>query len=466
MVNHDITFIRPEYQRASALWAKVRDVCRGPQEIHSKGKRYLPEPDPDNPQRNEEYRKRAVFYAITGHTENGLIGLAFRRSPTVTAIDKLAYLKTHVDGSGTSIYQQSQSVLGSVLETGRHGLYVDYNSDTKQAVILSYRAEDIINWRTARINGRHQLVLIVLRECIEEPQGYGFNDVIQYRELTLEDGRFICRVWRQSADSGPYVVDAEYTPSPLGGGYWAEIPFMFVGAQNNDATIDESPLLPLAELNLGHYRNSADYEDSLFFCGQVQPYLSGLDTEWRDHLQQQGLVLGSRSPILLPVNGTYGYAQAQPNMLAKEGMDSKRDYMVALGARLIEPNRAIKTATQAEGEQIAATSVLGICCANISQAYTQTMKWCAYYLGVKDAEVGYQISQEFISKVMDAGLMSSMVAAWQSGAMRDSDLVRLLQKFDVIDPSDDPFDVIDELHNRPPLMKDKTDDHSQPASER
>ncbi len=42
--------------------------------------------------------------------------------------------------------------------------------------------------------------------------------------------------------------------------------------------------------------------------------------------------------------------EAQPNMLAKEAMDSKRDYMVQLGARLIEQNATVKTATQASGE--------------------------------------------------------------------------------------------------------------------
>lgn len=66
----------------------------------------------------------------------------------------------------------------------------------KGAIILNYRAEDIINWRTERINGRDKLVLVVLRECVEEPDGYGFKDRIQYRELAMDGGRFVCRVWR------------------------------------------------------------------------------------------------------------------------------------------------------------------------------------------------------------------------------------------------------------------------------
>ncbi|MDX7421190.1 hypothetical protein SJ301_29670, partial [Klebsiella pneumoniae] len=95
---------------------------------------------------------------------------------------------------------------------------------------------NIINWRTKRINGRDQLVLVVLRECVEEPDGYAYKDEIQYRELALEEGRFICRVWRRAGGtaSGTYTVDSEYHPKPKGKDYWDEIPFTFVGAQNND----------------------------------------------------------------------------------------------------------------------------------------------------------------------------------------------------------------------------------------
>lgn len=459
MANNDITFIRPEHKAASLIWETVRDVCRGPYAVKQRKHKYLPRLDPtntseENNRRNDDYIRRAVFYAITGHTKNGLIGMAFRRDPTVTIIDKIEYLKTNVNGAGISIYQQAQSVLESVLEVGRDGLYVDYSSDMKGAIILSYRAEDIINWRTERINGRDKLVMVVLRECVEEPDGFGFKDRIQYRELAMNEGRFVCRVWRNTGpkNTGVYAVDSEYYPVVQFGGTWDEIPFTFVGAQNNDPTIDESPLLALTEINLGHYRNSADYEDSLFFCGQVQPWISGLTEEWRDWLQENGIALGSRSPILLPKEGSSGFNQAQPNMIAKEGMDSKRDYMVSLGARLVEQNSAVKTATQANGDQAASTSVLGICCANVSEAYTQALNWCGKYLGVNDAKASYSISQEFIQKIADSGMLTAIVAAWQSGAIRDGDMIRAMQKLDIIDPESNPNEILDELKNQGPNL--------------
>lgn len=69
---------------------------------------------------------------------------------------------------------------------GRYGLYVDYNNVSKQTYFFQYKVEDIINWRTQHINGHSVLTLVVLRQTVEEQDGFGFKDVIQYRVLAIE----------------------------------------------------------------------------------------------------------------------------------------------------------------------------------------------------------------------------------------------------------------------------------------
>lgn len=452
MSTTNIDFTRPEYQAAAAQWALVRAICRGGEEV----KDYLPELEEQNDgrkkKRNKDYQDRAVFYPITGNTRNGMIGTAFKKDPLVAMPNKLFYLKKDADGASCSIYQLAQSSLESVLEVGRHGLYVDYNNGSRLSYIFQYCAEDIINWRTARINGRSVLTLVVLRETIEQANGFEFKDVIQYRVLAIEDNKFICRVYRKPAGSSVYQIDSEYIPERAGIGPWNEIPFTFIGAQNNDHTIDEAPLLGLAKINLGHYRNSADYEDSVFFCGQVQPYIAGLTAEWRDWLEKQGLLVGSRSPILLPEKGNYGYVQAQPNMLAKEAMDSKRDYMVALGAQLVSADSKVKTVIQSVGELNAQTSILSICCSNVSEALTKSLIWCGQYPGLKAQDCSFEINRDLVNYIADSAMIREIVSAWQSGATRKSDLVRSLQKYDVIDPADEVDVVVDELNNQQPTM--------------
>lgn len=49
-------------------------------------------------------------------------------------------------------------------------------------------------------------------------------------------------------------------------------------------------------------------------------------------------------------------------------------------------------------------------------------------------------------------MVTAIVSAWQSGAIRDTDMIRALQKLDLINPADSPDDIIDELHNPTPTL--------------
>lgn len=168
----NVDFIRPEYKLFALQWSLVRTVCKGDDAVKN-SLPILEESDKERKRkRNSDYQDRAVFYPITGNTRNGMIGMAFKKDPLVEINEKLAYLKEDADGAGSSLYQLAQSSLESILEVGRHGLYVDYNDEANQVYFFQYKAEDIINWQTQRINGRNRLTLVVLRETVEEKSGF------------------------------------------------------------------------------------------------------------------------------------------------------------------------------------------------------------------------------------------------------------------------------------------------------
>lgn len=447
----DITHSRiPE--KVSERWALVREICAGGDaEVLGKYLPYLNRHDTsiENVARNQAYRERAVLYNATGRTRDGLLGLAFRRDPR--GLDelptRLAYLAKDCDGAGVSLYQQSQATLKAILETGRHGLYVDYSEGMGGPIIKGYRAEDIINWRTEMVGGQTIVSLIVLHEMAEIEDGYAVQVVPQWRELRLEDGLFVVRVWQQDEGGEPRQVGDDVLPRSQGARL-DFIPFVFVGAQNNDTTIDEAPLYDLAYVNRAHYRNSADYEDSVFLVGQAQPWISGLTEEWRDHLEKGGKTYtGSRAAMLLPEGGAYGFAQAGPNSLAKEAMDQKEAQMIALGARLIEANQANRSATESDNDKEASTSVLSMCAANVSEAYTKAIGYCARYLDITDAETVYAINQDFARMNADAQVITALVGAWQSGAFARTDLRAFLRRLGVVavDRDDEAIDADQEL---------------------
>lgn len=434
----DISYSRiPE--KALERWKLVRNICGGgDSEALAEYLPYLNRHDhsAENAERNKAYKERAVLYNATGRTRDGLLGLAFRRDPMGldTLPPRLEYLKKDCDGAGVSLYQQSQATSKDVLETGRHGLYVDFSQALSGPIIKGYKAEDIINWRATMVDGQTVLTLVVLMEQAEGDDGYAIESVEQWRELLLENGKFIVRLWRRPKEGEePEQFGEDIIPRSVGGEL-DFIPFVFVGAQNNDSSIDEAPLFDIAYINRAHYRNSADYEDSVFLAGQPQPWMSGLDETWRDHLEKSGTsYLGSRAMLMLPAGGAFGIEQAQPNTLAKEAMDQKEAQMIALGARLIEATQANRSATESDNDKETSTSVLSMVCANVSEAYTQTIAWCHRYLDMTpDADSGYAINQDFTRMQAEPQLITALVGAWQSGAFAKPDLLAFLRRIGVV----------------------------------
>jgi hypothetical protein len=455
---------------AAYRWQVVRDVCAGDQRLRDGD--YLPflnsiDRSQPNLDRNAAYRKRAVFYAATSFTRDGLLGLAFRIDPSAELPPKLEYLLKDADGAGNSIFQQSQAVLANNIEIGRHGLYVDFSAALNRPVIKSYLAEDIINWRYATVDGQRVLTMVVLREIVAEDEvdGFGVTDAVFYRELALQDGVCVCRLWKDGGvdatggklpdakvalgvdDAGESLFELTMKSSAKALDF---IPFQFVGSQNNDPEIDTSPLYGLAQVNVAHFRNSADFEDSVFYCGQPQAYITGLDENWRDHLENpmvempdgsrrpsgRVMYVGSRTPLMLPTGATFGFAQPEPNTLVKEALQQKEDQMRGLGARLIEPSAANKTATGEDNDREATTSVLSICVSNVSEAYQAAIGWCARYLDLAVAEgelaASYKINQDFVKLAADATVMTALVSAWQLGLMAKSDVRAFFRRLGVV----------------------------------
>lgn len=426
-------------------WQLVSDVVAGSHAVKAQSTVYLPMPNStdeskENKARYEIYLNRAMFVEVTKTTAQSLIGLAFKADPALEATG-LELLEFDIDGAGNSIYQQSQQSLSDLLKRGRCGLLVDYPQTDGGASIAAMRAQgikptvtkysalDVINWHSEKIGGQMLLTLVVLSEIVQEPvvgNPFDVTDVQQHRVLRLIDGVYTVEIHRDGS------VKDTYEPRQSNGQAWPIIPFMFVGAESNTPDSTAIPLESIATVNLHHYLNSADYEDSMYRVGQVQPYISGLDAEWRDHLEKNGVRIGSPTALMLPQGGQFGFAQAQPNMLPKEGMADKIKLMQSLGAKLIESGGVAKTATQDRSEQRAQHSVLSLCVSNLNEAYTQCLRWCAMFMGAAE-DVLYSVAQDFTDLSIEPALLTEMRNQNQAGLLPRTAIWSYLRKIGLIE---------------------------------
>lgn len=446
----DVTVLHPNYVKMQNKWKQIRDVLGGEEVIKTvclQTKKYLPLPETEadqmaNDARYLAYVARAVFYNATARTLSGLVGQVFSKPPVATFPDSLEYLKDDPAGSGVTLEQQAKGVLANIMAVGRAGLWVDYPSveggvtkaESEDGIIrpfiTAYKAEEVRNWRTRKVGAKTLLSLVVLsEEYIEEDDGFSMVMKTRYRELRLnEAGNYCVRLW-QPGKNGTYVTPGFVFPRNAKGELFTEIPFVFIGIANNDSEIDEPPMYDISCVNLGHFRNSADYEESCFMVGQPTPWFSGLTDEWVKNTLKGKVFLGSRGGIPLPAGGAAGLLQAQSNTIVSEALDKKESQMIALGAKLIQASSGggAKTATEVNTDKVSEVSVLAAAARNTSAAYDVAFNFCSAFSGISE-DVQFELSTDFEMSKMTSQDLLALVTTWQSQGITTKEFRNILRK--------------------------------------
>jgi hypothetical protein len=109
---------------------------------------------------------RASFFNATARTLDGYLGLLFRREPSVSLPAALQALTTDIDLRGSALVGHAKRVCSEVISMGRCGTLVEWNEEggEPRPFVAFYEAENIVNWRVARVDGRMVPVLVVLAE--------------------------------------------------------------------------------------------------------------------------------------------------------------------------------------------------------------------------------------------------------------------------------------------------------------
>ena len=166
-----------DYDANLTAWLRARDVIAGEDAVKTAGAKYLPRLDSQTDDEYAAYKTRASFFNASARTADGFVGLIFRRNPTIKIPKNTAgvgrALDTFVEDAdmlGTSLISYAKNVTNEVVSVGRAGTLVDWEDvSEKRAYAVMYAAEQIINWRTERVNGCNVLTLVVLKEVIQKP---------------------------------------------------------------------------------------------------------------------------------------------------------------------------------------------------------------------------------------------------------------------------------------------------------
>lgn len=447
MATENVDFVLEEVENMRPLWAVVRDCLDGQEAVKARGTTYLPMPNPldtspENRERYYAYKKRGIFMNFTQRTLQGMTGAVFGKDAEAILPDALMPLYNNVDGGAVTLDQQAKQVLSDVISVGRCGLLTDYPTRDKPAsradvsngrvrpVIQFYFAEDIINWRYEIKDSIRILSLVVLRESyIAEDDGFKKDMKPQWRVLRLEKGKYTVTLYRKDESGAFAKVGGTVTPKQSNGQPFDYIPFEFVGSSNNDAGIDPAPLLDLANLNIGHYRNSCDFEEMVHLLGAPTPVITGLDQDWVDNVLKGRIVLGSTVALPLPEGCDAFLLQIDESQLALSAMEHKERQAVALGARLVQNAKVQRTAKEAGMEEASEQSLLLSAAKNVNSAYKRALTSAARFAGAPITDdIGYNLNTDFDILRLDSQGRAQLLAEWQRGAITFGEYRSILRR--------------------------------------
>lgn len=473
----NVSFIRKELSKLLPAYRLIRDCLSGQDRIKEAGTKYLPMPNASdtsdqNVSRYKGYKGRAVFYNVTRRTLYGLIGQVFAREPVVELPASLKVVEEDATGTGVSASQQAKRILNYALGYGRCGILVDYpdteGSTTKaelesgniRPTITVFDPSVIINWRTVTIGAKKLLSLVVIAEpWAFLDDGFEIKHGCQFRVLSLEGDkdendnvvgslRYKVELYRESQPTvwtGEKIpVNKNFThvvgpfyPTDSQGNHLSEIPFLFVGSEDNDINVDNPPIYDLATLNVAHYRNSADYEEASYVMGQPTYWFSGLTEDWMKNVLDGEIRLGSWGGVPLPAGANAGLIQMNPNTMPFEAMAHKERQMVALGAKLVEQKTVQRTATEAEQDEVAESSFLATAAKNVTAAMEWAFKWCTVFTGDDAGTIEYKLNTEFDIATITPEQRAETIKEWQGGALTFDEMRAVLRKSGVATLDDD-----------------------------
>lgn len=466
----NVTFMRFEFAKLLPLYKLISDAISGEVTIKNKGDIYLPRPNAsdisqDNLDRYKAYLARAVFYNVARRTLHGLIGQIFLRDPNVKISKKLEPLIADATGTGVNLNQLAKQAVSYNLAYSRAGIFVDYPDVSEKGgatvsdlqgekirpAVFVYSPQEIINWRTIEVGAKELLSLVVIFEnFIFNDDGFEIKFANQFRVLRLdENGDYVQELWREPTPNEVnlgigvskipntgYQLYKKFQPKDFNGNPFKEIPFSFIGSENNDTNPDNPNFYDLASLNLAHYRNSADYEEACYMVGQPTLVMTGLTEDWVKNILGGKAVMGSRGGLPLPVGASAELIQAEANTMLKEAMETKERQMVALGAKLVEQKQVQRTATEAGIEAASENSTLAIVAKNVSSAFVSALKWASQFVESDIPEIVFELNVDFDISASDPAQRAEVIKEWQTGAVTFEEMRTVLRKASIATEDD------------------------------
>ncbi len=413
----------PSLAKYTEKWKRSRDTFAGDDDIKAAGEAYLPKLSGQTDDDYKAYKLRGLFFNAVDRTIEGLVGAVMRIDPITENMPD--DWRDDITNTGVNLNDFISGVLVEQLLTARQGILVDRSED--RPYLTGYKAETITNWLS---DGT-----IVLRESysdVDETDRYKTSIKTQYREITKsEHGHVVHVIWRKVSDKGDWAISKTIPITKRGQSVDSDM-FIPITLDGANFTPEKPPLLNLVDVNLSHYRTTADLEHGRHYTALPTPVVSG------DITPGTQLKIGAATAWVLPTGSTATYLEftGQGLKALEVALDDKRSMMASLGAQLLDGRK-----NQAEAHETvriranSETSVLTRAVQTTENAINSALVKMAEWDGVTAPTV--KLNRDFVDAKLDATMIGQLMNAFLGGGMTLETLLWNFKRGEVLGPETD-----------------------------
>lgn len=428
-----------DYAKRAAQWQRCRDAFEGSDAIKARRTLYLPQSEAHDGREYGNYLARALFLPVTSRTTTMMLGLAFRKELTIKTPARMASdITTHLKDvtlSGDDIGQIASDTLRELINVGRFAIVLAYSGVLNRPFWKTYPTEDILRREFIRLpSGITTLGRCVLREWRADPEmrdgsprEYLFDHYLQTDPDEPTRLQYAIQAWREKVDptrrrgkkdderfekvGEPFVPLRMGTPLD-------RLPIKIATSNGNDRTVPKPMVLDIVDVNIAHYRNSADREHGAYWTARPTPWVTG-------HTVQRGTTLrvgGEKAWVIPSENAKVGMLEYTGKGLGElqSLMTEKEQYMAKLGASMLETRtRQAESAEALRLRSAESGASLADAVFYASKALTVAL-WLHVWWLYGDAEpldddIDVSINREFVEVKMDPQMLTALVSAVQAG---------------------------------------------------
>lgn len=344
----------------AANWPLIADLLGGTSAMRAAGKTRLPQWPNESADAYSNRLATATLFPAFARTVEVLSGKPFSK-PITIGEDMPARLKAwceNIDLQGRNLHTFAAASFTDALSDGVAGILVDFPrvkgvrtmADEEKVGARPYfvqiKYENVLGWKSERINGVETLTQLRLLECAVEPDGeFHEKEIEQVRVLT--PGKW--EIWRE-VETGE--GRKEWQKREGGVTTLQKIAFVPVYGKRTGFMMGTPPLLELAHMNVEHWQSKSD-QQTILHVARV-PILFGKKLDVDDDGNVKLVVGGSAAVTTDDPDGDLKYVEHTGKAIeaGRASLQDLEHMMRQVGAELlvIKPGNTTVKQTEADNE--------------------------------------------------------------------------------------------------------------------